>query len=87
MSNKFARWMMATGIGASLAMTSVAVLAGPAWGPPGWQNGPLDPSPPPRPEKRERTPGDDAKLNPRQDPDVRRGINDYCSNHHGGVCK
>ena len=24
-------------------------LAGPAWGPPGWPNGPLDPAPPPRP--------------------------------------
>jgi hypothetical protein len=36
-----------------LAWTSGGVAAGPAWGPPGWQNAPLDPSsgPPPAPAK------------------------------------
>jgi hypothetical protein len=43
----------------SAGMLSVALMfvfspayAGPAWGVPGWRDGPIDPSPPPR-EKRE----------------------------------
>jgi hypothetical protein len=50
---------------------------------PGVDYGAKDPSPPPRAKP---TPGDDSKLNPRHDPDVKKGINDYCANHKGGVC-
>ncbi len=35
-------------LGALLAMAAAPVQAGPVWGPPGWQNGPLDPSRPPK---------------------------------------
>jgi hypothetical protein len=33
---------------AAVLLLAGAADAGPAWGPPGWNNGPLDPSPPPK---------------------------------------
>lgn len=32
------------------------------------------------------TPGDNSRVNPTSDPDVRKGANDYCKTHRGGVC-
>lgn len=32
------------------------------------------------------TPGDNPKVNPHDDPDVRNGVNQYCATHTGGVC-
>ena len=41
--------LFAAALGALLLVASAtAANAGPAWGAPGWTNGPLDPSPPPK---------------------------------------
>ncbi len=57
--------------------------AGPAWGPPGWQNGPLDPgrNVAPQhftlPDNRQRRVTPPPPPNPTHDPDVQRGIDSY----------
>ena len=70
-----------------LAATSVVTQSyavNPGWQPPGWVDN-TNPGPPmPKPQP---TPRDNPKrINPLGDPDVQRGVNEYCKSHHGGVC-
>jgi hypothetical protein len=67
----------------ALSFSGQAYALSSGWQPPGWVDT-TNPGPPmPKPE---RTPGDNPKINPTGDPDVRKGANDYCKTHRGGVC-
>jgi hypothetical protein len=75
----------------AMAFLFIAIVTsssqGQGWQPPGWTNPNTNPGPPmPKPERERTTPGDDPKINPTHDPDVRKGANDYCATHSGGVC-
>jgi hypothetical protein len=81
------RYLMVVPVFALFAITFAVASHAQGWQPPGWTNPNTNPGPVmPKPQPTEPTPGDDPKLNPQHDPDVKNGINNYCKDHRGGVC-